>query len=138
MDQNLASKIRKIFRKEPEVMAVYCFGSFAKGEASLRSDFDLALVVRHRKLVNPNRIYDLVKNLKFPRDLDLSLVDKTSPPIFLYQIITNGKRIYEADEQEVGLFEAYVLREYYDNAHMRHIYYQYLGKKFPLKTYADQ
>lgn len=138
LDKNLTDQIREIFKKEPEVLAVYCFGSFAKGKASSQSDFDLAFVVDDKKSTSLDRIYELIRNLKFPKDLDLSLVDKSSSPLFLYEIITNGKRIYERDKQEITLFEAYILKNYYDNSHMRQIYYQYLKEKFPLKPYVSQ
>jgi len=116
--------------REPRILAAYVLGSVVSGHDRVDSDFDLAVVVDSRRKVSDEEVYELIKSINFPRDLDLSVVDKSSSPLFLFQMISRGRRVYERSEAEVNDFEAFVMRNYYDTAHIRNIYHSYLGDKF--------
>lgn len=135
IDQRLISQIQTSLSKEPKIKLAYVLGSVVSGDAKNGSDFDLAIVVDHKGKIDINFVYNLISHIKFPKDLDLSIVDKNSSPIFLYQIISTGKCVYQKSEEERVSFEANVLKNYYDTAHIRKIYYSYLKDKFP---YANQ
>jgi uncharacterized protein len=137
-DEGIALEAQKGLSKESGILAVYIFGSYAKKLDSKESDIDVAVVVENKKSITEDYVYDLIKDVPFPKDLDLSVVDKTSSPLFLFQIIKTGKRIYTKDAKIANSFEAYVLREYYDTQHIRNIYDSYLKQKFSQKTYADR
>lgn len=128
------SDIQKVLKKEPLILACYIFGSYAKGVHNKESDFDIAVVVTNKKLITEATVYELIKDIPFPKNPDISVVDKTSSPIFLFQIIKSGSRIYAKDENNVNAFEAYVLRYYYDTQHLRNIYNYYLKEKFRPET----
>lgn len=126
----IISHIQKVLKKEPRILACYIFGSYAKGIYNKESDFDIAFVVENKKVITDDVVYELLKDVSFPKDPDISIVDKTSSPIFLFQIIKSGTRIYVKDEYEANAFEAYILRYYYDTQHLRNIYNYYLKEKF--------
>lgn len=130
IDNNLSSQINKALSKEPKIKLAYVLGSVVSGRAKKGSDFDLAVVVDDITKIDFKQIYYLVSHISFPKDLDLSIVDKSSSPIFLFQIITTGKCIYQKDEQDKIDFEVFAARNYYDSAHIRKIYYFYLKDKF--------
>lgn len=130
-------QIKVAVEKEPEIIAVYVFGSAVKGDMGAESDLDVALVVKHKNSTSEDQLYHLIRNVHFPQELDLSVVDLHSSPLFLYQIISSGKRIYACNELEANNFESQVLSRYYDTAHMRSIYYYYLKDKFP-HVYANK
>lgn len=130
LDSYLISQIQTALEKEPNILVVYVFGSFVKGEETLESDFDIAFVVKDKKITTDEKIYKLIKDIHFPKDLDISVIDKSSSPLLLFQIISTGKRIYEKNENLTNSFEAYVLNTYYDTQHLRNIYYQYLKNKY--------
>ena len=136
LNENLLSQIRESLTKVPEVLAAYVVGSVAQGVAGAESDFDLAVVVKSRRRVSEDDVYELIRHLEFPRDLDLSVVDKGSSPLFLFQIISKGKRVYEGTRETAVEFEAWAMKNYYDTAHMRNIYNRYLKEKFTNYTYA--
>ena len=117
--------------RDPNIISAYVLGSYVKGQDRLDSDFDLAVVVKRKHEHSDEQIYQLIKDLSFPKNLDLSVVDKTSSPLFLFQIISTGKRIYASSLVVATRFEAFVLHHYYDTAHIRNIYYSYLKQKFP-------
>lgn len=126
----LISQIQKALQKEPGILAAYVIGSQMGGKARQESDFDLAVVVENKKLLNEDKIYELIRHLDFPKDLDLSVVDRSSSPLFLFQIISHGQKIYFQDLSKTASFEAFVLHHYYDTQHLRDIYYQGLKHKF--------
>ena len=134
--QKLQQSIVTAFGRRPEILAAYVLGSVVSGKAVKESDFDLAVVVDNKKNLSFEKIYDLISSISFPRNLDLSVVDKSSSPLFLFQMISKGKKIYIRDHQEIVAFEAFVLHNYYDTQHMRNIYYSYLKEKFKDKNYA--
>lgn len=139
IDDKLISKIKRVLSKEPKINKLvpggiklaYILGSAVSGRARKESDFDLAIVVDDRSKIEYNHIYQLICQISFPKDLDLSIVDKSSSPLFLFQIISTGKCVYQKSNQEKINFEAFVLKNYYDTAHLRKIYHSYLREKFP-------
>lgn len=126
----IISDIQETLKKEPRILAAYIFGSYAKGISNKESDFDIAFVVANKKVITDDVVYELLKDIPFPKDPDISIVNKTSSPIFLFQIIKSGTRIYAKDENKANAFEAYILRYYYDTQHLRNIYNYYLKEKF--------
>ncbi len=121
-------EINKALAKNPKIISAYILGSYLSGDTNQESDFDLAVVVRNK--MTEDQIYNLIKNIKFPRELDLSVVDKTSSPLFLFQIVSTGKRIFEKNTFEAIAFEDFSLHNYYDTAHLRHLNYLSLKEKF--------
>lgn len=130
-DKQLISEIQKCLSKNPKIISAYILGSYISGKTSSDSDFDLAVVVENKTDITEDQVYDLISQIRFPKDLDLSLVDKNSSPIFLFQIISTGKCVYQRYQDKKVDFEAFVLRKYYDTQHIRNIYYSYLKSKFP-------
>jgi|SRR3972149_3720399 len=131
IDKQLISGIRQALSKDSRIKLAYVLGSVVSGRARVGSDFDLAVVVDDTTKISYDQIYQLISNLNFPKDLDLSVVDNESSPLFLFQIISTGNCVYQRSEEDKVSFEAYVLKNYYDNAHLRKIYRSYLKDKFP-------
>lgn len=131
LDTKLIARIKQLLSKEPKIQLAYVLGSVVSGRVRADSDFDLAVIVDDKSKIDYFKIRSLVFPIKFPKDLDLSVVDKSSSPLFLFQIVSKGECIYQKSEQERVSFEVFVLKNYYDTAHMRKIYYSYLKDKFP-------
>jgi predicted nucleotidyltransferase len=133
----LAAEISRALARDKNAVSAYLAGSFVMGDAGKDSDVDLVVTVTKKQSDVADRIYSLIKDIEFPKDLDLTVVDKTSSPLFLFQVISRGKRIYQASERAAAAFEAAVLHGYYDTAHLRNIYFSYLKEKFPQPNYAN-
>ena len=131
----LISQIQMALQKESKILAAYIIGWTVSGKTTSGSDFDLAVVVDNKKVTDENKVYELIRHLRFPKDLDLSVVDRSFSPLFLFQIIAKGKRIYARNQPQTSKFEAYALHHYYDTAYIRNIYNQSLKEKFP--SYAN-
>lgn len=137
ISDDLIMQIQSRAGKDANILAVYLFGSMPKGYAGHESDFDLAVVVDKKKPDSQDSIYELLKDIQFPKNLDLSVVDRASSPLFLFQVVSKGKRIYERDRSNMVQFEAFVLHNYYDTVHLRAIYARQLKKKFSEVSYAN-
>ncbi len=131
----LVAKIKQALEKESRIIGAYVIGSMVQGRETRESDFDLAVIVDSKKALDENKIYDSIKGINFPKNLDLSVVDQSSSPLFLFQIISKSQRIYERNSADIIAFEAFTLHNYYDTQHLRNIYYESLKPKF---SYANQ
>ena len=136
MKNDFYNQIRKSLGKNSQIIAAYVIGSTISGKFTTESDFDLVVVTRNRKVTNYDKIYELIKHIQFPKNLDLSVVDKSSSPIFLYQTVSKGEKIYEKQKSLIDNFEAFALHNYYDTAHIRNIYHSHLKEK--LSTHANR
>lgn len=130
ISDKLAALIQEALSKESKVKMAYVLGSVVSGRSVKDSDFDLCLIVDDKSKINYEDIYQLISHIQFPKDLDLSIVDKNSSPLFLFQIVSTGKCVFQKSDQEKNSFEAFVLKNYYDTAHTRNIYFSYLKGKF--------
>lgn len=137
MQGAMIEHLQKVVRTLPEIVAVYVFGSFAKGEVGKESDLDIAFIVENKKRTDEHKLYEAIRTVSLPADLDMVVADSASSPLLLFEIVSTGKRIFARSEDEAIAFEAYVLKTYYDTSHMRKIYYEYLKEKFPPKQYGN-
>lgn len=131
LNKKLASQIKDSLSKEPKIKLAYVLGSVVSGRERADSDFDLAVVVDDKAKISYDQVYKLVSRLGFPKSLDLSIVDKSSSPLFLFQITSTGRCIYKKSDKEKVSFESFVMKNYYDSAHLRNIYSSYLKERFP-------
>lgn len=134
INNELVTQIKKALGKEPRIIGAYVVGSMISGRETMESDFDLAIIVDKKRESDTDKVYDRIRDINFPKDLDLSVVDTSSSPLFLFQIISRGQRVYQRNNLDVVAFEAFVLHNYYDTQHIRDIYYESLKNKF---SYAN-
>jgi len=137
-NQDIQHLINKTLVSDPKVIAAYVFGSRAKKMAIRESDFDLAVVVKKKTAASYDAVYERIKHVRFPADLDLVIVDKESSPLLLFEIIRDGTCIYKRSEQERVNFEARALHTFYDTQHMRNIAYSYLPRQFTISSYGNR
>ena len=136
LNKKTIKKVQKILTRKPDVLAAYLFESQVSGFAGKESDLDLAVVVKDKRSLNELGLLKLLGSIHFPKNLDLCVVDNISSPIFLFEIISQRKRIYEKNEDEITSFEAEVLKSYYDTHHLRNIYRLYLKESLEKGVYG--
>lgn len=122
---DLAREFVKRINKERAIKFAYLFGSFAKGTFNNMSDVDIAVMFEEDifaldEAILRGLLMEEGKTL-FKRDVDI--VNLKNANIFLkYSIIKDG--IILKDNEERSLFEASVLREYFDFSYYSEIYNQ--------------
>ena len=88
----------------PGLIAVYGFGSFAKGTAGPDSDLDLAILARGP--VDPGLLGELRLQLEEIAQRDVDLVDLLfASTVMRIQVVAGGKAILVLDEPARGSFE---------------------------------
>jgi predicted nucleotidyltransferase len=107
--------LNALFQEEDKVLVAYLFGSYAKGIQTIKSDIDIAILLKE----TPQKMLDyylrmtskLSQVLKSEVDL---IVLNTAPPLLKYQVIKHGKLIHSKDEEARIKFEAKTQDEYLD------------------------
>lgn len=117
MDKTKTEALKSIFRSFPDVKLAYIFGSRANGEAGPLSDYDFAVYFDLKDKIRMTDIRfqlsdRLSRELKTDK-IDLVVLNMTESPELKYNIIKDGRVIYEEEPFKV-LFEPRVLNEYFD------------------------
>ncbi|MBY0247224.1 MAG: nucleotidyltransferase domain-containing protein [Nitrospiraceae bacterium] len=107
-DASLSEYIRKAV---PGLIALYRFGSQAKGTARPASDIDLAILSREPV---PNlRRFDLAQELATQLHRDVDLVDlRTASAVMKMQVLSTGACLDSQDESARREFEMYAYSDY--------------------------
>ncbi len=95
----------------PDLIALYRFGSQAKGSARPDSDVDLAVLARHPILAL--RRFELAQELAAQLHRDVDLVDlRTASTVMRMQVISTGECLAAPDEAARREFEMYAYSGY--------------------------
>ncbi|MCD5417267.1 nucleotidyltransferase domain-containing protein [Candidatus Bipolaricaulota bacterium] len=106
-------KLSVVFRRYPEIQAVYVFGSVALGKAHRESDLDLSIVSRDNTF--RRRKLDLLAELARQGFCNVDLVFLDTEDIVLqYEAIRQNQVIYSTEDFDRGSFYSEVVRRYLD------------------------
>lgn len=105
--------------EDPRVLAIYGFGSHARGEAGPGSDLDLAVLMDEDvDLMEELRLRgDLVERMRRD-DIDLVILNHASP-LLRYEVISAGQRLFSRDDERVDAFEHRAAMHCFDTAYLR-------------------
>jgi len=107
-DASLSEYIRKAV---PGLIALYRFGSQAKGTARPGSDIDLA-ILSHEPVPNLRR-FELAQDLAIRLHRDVDLVDlRTASTVMRMQVISTGECLVAPNESACREFEMYAYSDY--------------------------
>lgn len=111
MSSSLCIVRAKLIAALPTLRAIYLFGSRARGDARVDSDYDLAVLCGEP--LQPQRSFDLSLELSLLLDGDVDLADLLrASTVLKKEVIAHGRRLYERDVGEALDFEARSLTEY--------------------------
>lgn len=107
--------------RDPCVVAVWGFGSRARGEATASSDVDLAVLLdREVSLREELRLRSRVVEELHRDDVDLVVLNG-APPLLRYEVVSAGARLFARDEGAADRFEEQAVREAFDTAYLRDV-----------------
>lgn len=118
--------------KDLPVKACYLYGSQTGVNKNEESDYDIAVFVDDKSRIDYRKLLSKIgTNFLSVEKLHLTIVDlNSSSPFFLYQIIKNGKLLYEKRSRSHVLLESFVMRLYFDDQYRNSIYYQRLKDSY--------
>jgi predicted nucleotidyltransferase len=109
-----------------DVNSVYLFGSRVDGTASLDSDYDLGILLRHFNQERHTTLFacELEADLRHAARIPIDVVLLQRAPVILkYTIIAEGQVIYCVDSDYRTDFEDIVIRDYLDFRPFLDMYY---------------
>lgn len=113
MNEHLEKVLAQI-KRHPKVVAIYLFGSYAKGEAKPISDIDIAVVLREEDPITEAEIGSLYSD-----SIDLVLVHRL--PLYIqFEVFKYGKEIFVRDEEYLMEIKRNVLKNYLENSWLYH------------------
>jgi predicted nucleotidyltransferase len=104
----LAGDLAGFAASDPRIVALYVFGSRARGEATERSDVDVGILFCQDVALRDLLLLEdaLERHLGLPVDL----VDTGRASAFLALDVIRGERVYCSDPDRCDEFELYVMR----------------------------
>jgi len=116
--KNISSgQLDKIFASYSQIKLVYLFGSAAREDMGPMSDFDFAAFLDTKDTTEAAHIkFNLMGDLSCvlgTDKVDVVILDAVKSPELKYNIIREGKLIFEREPYRV-LFEPSALNEYFD------------------------
>lgn len=116
-DTNLQAKLRAYLEDQPEIDAVYLFGSQATGRATEGSDLDIAILVGESFDLQTDPTYRLRQLTTLERltaqPVDLTILNR-APLVLTNQVLANGQLICERNHCHRVNFEVRSLLAYFD------------------------
>ena len=87
--------VRKIFKEQyPEIQCAFLYGSYARGEATGKSDIDILVVLDKPMCIKYYGISDTLKN-EFHKEVDIQSYEQLiDNPSMLKDILVEGIKIY--------------------------------------------
>jgi predicted nucleotidyltransferase len=117
MENETLEKIILVFAKYPEIKLAYFFGSQAEKREGPKSDYDFAVYLDEKDKRKMSDIkfllMDDLSRLIETDKIDIVVLNTAESPEIKYQIIKNGKLIYEKEPYRM-LVEPRILQSYFD------------------------
>jgi len=106
----------KYFIKNP--LAIYIFGSAAKGNFTNDSDIDIAILLQSP--IEKHLLANIKAELSLQLNRDVDVIDlNASSQVFQYEILSTAKKIETSDQSTVDQLEAKMLAMYLEFQDMR-------------------
>lgn len=118
--RDLKIYLNEIIKGAPSILAVYLFGSYAKGKEKAQSDMDLAFLLDEKtykadpfEATGPAYMAAMRIGIRFKRETDVVILNSSSVEL-AYEAVTSGRCMYEAEQDRRFEYEATIRSMYYD------------------------
>ena len=107
-----------------EVVAVYLYGSRARGASKPGSDLDLAILLQHEPLPTLRSVARVVEDAveRAVRIPTQAVVLNTAPADLTHRVLRDGVLLLDRDRAARIRFEVQTRNEYFDLASVRRLY----------------
>ena len=125
LDGDLEERLRKVVERAPaEVLAVYVYGSRARGSARHGSDLDLGALLAGPP---PSTLSNVARDLEAAAEGALRIpvevvVLNRAPADLVHRVLRDGVLVLDRDRSRRIRFEVQARNEYFDLAPLRRLY----------------
>lgn len=107
---NLKAVIEQIAADfEPRILFAYVFGSAGTARQNSKSDLDIAVYLDIQasefKLDHKTALYAEISRTAKRDDIDVLILNTCKNQMILYEVMTKGRLVYDADFEKRALFE---------------------------------
>lgn len=123
-DRDLTAQLEEACRAAPpEVVAVYLFGSVARGADARHSDVDVAVLLREPATMASSRASELLDRLEAAarRPVDLVVLNAAAPDL-AHRVFRDGVLLLDRDPSRRIRFEVQTRNAYFDLEPVRRAY----------------
>lgn len=126
------SRVLKQAKKDREVIAVFLYGSFARGEQRKDSDIDLCLVLKENypKSKFTAKRLEYLKNVS--ENIDIQIFQQL--PLYIRKEILKGKILLSKNEDRTYELVYKTIKEF---ENFRKYYYNYLNSVYERKNFRE-
>lgn len=118
------SQIIEMFSENKNILTVYQFGSYGTEFFTAHSDIDFAILFKQKPELEEEMYLQACISIKLSYE-DIDLVNmNTAPLILLFNIISEGKIVYEREKDETDNFVERVIRQKHANEIRRKMFYK--------------
>ena len=112
-DNPLLERVVAWAQSQPEILALYLYGSHAEGHAGALSDMDVAVWARED--LSEQRLWRLEDHWAsgWPDTVDLRVLNLAPLP-FRYEVTAHGRRLWASEADQVACLESRTWRLYWD------------------------
>lgn len=108
---DLSAATSELRTSVPDVIAIYLFGSFARGDSNRESDVDLAVLAA--RPIDSNLRFELEGRLEEKLRQSVDLVDlRRASAVFRVQILKDATLLVDGDPGRRAEFECFALSNY--------------------------
>lgn len=106
-----------------DVELIILFGSMARHQSTAKSDIDLGVLLSdlHQK----EKLYQELSHVYFEKPVDLIILNRADP-LLRFEVVREGKVLYEKDSGIYANFAVKAIKEYYDTSKLRKVEEIYL------------
>ncbi len=136
-DQQL-KQLKDYFSKQPDIVAVYVYGSFATGNTHPKSDLDLGILFDKptHSLTGTSQIDSGLSELNLPtKNLDIREIHIDLEPVYLRNVV-QGSPIYSGNNIKRIRFEVAAIRKFRNTEHLRKIRSDYMYQRIKEGSYG--
>jgi predicted nucleotidyltransferase len=124
IDHDLTARLTEACRDaQPDVLAVYFFGSLARDTGGSQSDVDVAVLLREPAARGPSATEALLDRLEQAarRTVDLVVLNGAAPDL-IHRVLRDGVLLLDRDRSQRIRFEVQARNEYFDLEPIRRAY----------------
>ena len=118
------------FKKYPEVISIYIFGSTVTSPDKKSNDIDIAILIKEKFKEKINTL-DIMTELSsaLNKDVDVVIMND-APPLLSHEIRKKGEIIFESDPSYRKKFNVKKRKQYEDYLYIHSKYIQGLNKRY--------